>query len=51
MAPLLREGRFADALHAGVGLLGKLLAAKGFAGRAGGENELPGGPIEEQGPS
>ncbi len=51
MAPLLREGRFADALHAGVGLLGKVLAAKGFAGRAGGENELPGGPIEEQGPS
>ena len=51
MAPLLREGRFADALHAGVGMLGKVLAAKGFAGRAGGENELPGGSIEEQGPS
>jgi|SRR5436190_1352368 len=51
MAPLLRQGRFADALHAGVGMLGKVLAAKGFAGRAGGENELPGGPIEEQGPS
>ena len=51
MAPLLRQGRFADALHAGVGMLGKVLAAKGFAGRAGGENELPGGSIEEQGPS
>jgi len=51
MAPLLRQGRFADALHAGVGMLGNVLAAKGFAGRAGGENELPGGSIEEQGPS
>jgi putative membrane protein len=51
MAPLLRHARFADALHAGLALLGQVLAAKGFAGRAGGENELPDGSIEEQGPS
>jgi putative membrane protein len=51
MAPLLREARTADALHAGLALLGQVLAARGFAGHAGGENELPDGPIEEQGPS
>ena len=51
MAPLLRHGRFADALHAGLAMLGKVLAAKGFAGRLGRENELPDGSIEEQGPS
>jgi putative membrane protein len=51
MAPLLRDGRFADALHAGLALLGQVLAAKGFAGRDGSENELPDGPIEEQGPA
>jgi uncharacterized membrane protein len=51
MMPLLREGRFAEALHAGVGLTGQILAAKGFAGHAGGANELPDGSIEEQGPS
>jgi putative membrane protein len=50
MAPLLRSGRFADALHAGLALLGQVLTAKGFVGQAG-ENELPDGPIEEQGPS
>jgi uncharacterized membrane protein len=51
MTPLLRERRFADALHAGVALTGQILAAKGFAGHAGGANELPDGSIEEQGPS
>ena len=51
MMPLLRERRFADALHAGVALTGQILAAKGFAGHAGGANELPDGSIEEQGPS
>jgi putative membrane protein len=51
MTPHLRERRFADALHAGVGLAGQILAAKGFAGNAGGANELPDGSIEEQGPS
>jgi len=51
MAPLLRGGRFADALHAGLALLGQLLSAKGFVGRPGAENELPDGPLEEQGPS
>jgi putative membrane protein len=51
MAPLLRDRRFADALHAGVALTGQILAAKGFAGNAGGANELPDGSIEEQGPS
>lgn len=51
MTPLLRERRFADALHAGVALAGQILAAKGFAGHAGGANELPDGSIEEQGPS
>ncbi|HEX8009838.1 MAG TPA: TPM domain-containing protein [Casimicrobiaceae bacterium] len=51
MAPLLRAGRFPEALHAGVALLGQVLAAKGFARRAGGEDELPDGPFEEQGPS
>src|SRR6266568_2866529 len=29
----------------------RVLAAKGFAGRVSGENELPDGPVEEQGPS
>ena len=51
MTPLLRERRFADALHAGVALAGQILAAKGFAGHAGGANELPDGSIEEHGPS
>jgi putative membrane protein len=51
MAPLLRDRRFADALHAGVALTGQILTAKGFAGNAGGANELPDGSIEEQGPS
>jgi len=51
MTPLLRERRHADALYAGVGLAGQVLAAKGFAGHAGGANELPDGSIEEQGPS
>jgi uncharacterized membrane protein len=51
MAPLLRDGRFADALHAGLALIGQVLAAKGFVGSPGGANELPDGPIEEQGPS
>ena len=51
MSPLLRHGRFADAVHAGLAMLGRVLAAKGFAGRVSGENELPDGPIEEQGPS
>jgi putative membrane protein len=51
MAPLLRDRRFTDALHAGVGLAGQILAAKGFAGYPGGANELPDGSIEEQGPS
>ena len=51
MTPLLRDGRFADALHAGVSLAGQMLAAKGFAGSPGGANELPDGSIEEQGPS
>lgn len=51
MTPLLRSRRFADALHAGVGLTGQILAAKGFARNAGGANELPDGSIEEQGPS
>lgn len=51
MTPLLRERRFADALYAGVALTGQILAAKGFAGQAGGANELPDGSIEEQGPS
>ncbi|HET9763408.1 MAG TPA: TPM domain-containing protein [Casimicrobiaceae bacterium] len=51
MTPLLRDARFADALHAGVSLAGQMLAAKGFAGSPGGANELPDGSIEEQGPS
>jgi putative membrane protein len=51
MTPLLRDARFAEALRAGLTVLGQVLAAKGFAGEAGGENELPDGPIEEQGPS
>ena len=51
MMPLLRDARFADALHAGVSLAGQMLAAKGFAGNPGGANELPDGSIEEQGPS
>lgn len=51
MTPLLRDARFADALHAGVSLAGQMLAAKGFAGPPGGANELPDGSIEEQGPS
>jgi putative membrane protein len=51
MMPLVRERRFADALHAGVALAGQIFAAKGFAGHAGGANELPDGSIEEQGPS
>jgi putative membrane protein len=51
MSPLLRDGRFADALHAGLALLGQLLAAKGFAACPGGGDELPDGPIEEQGPA
>jgi putative membrane protein len=51
MTPLLRERRFADALHAGVALTGQILAAKGFAGHVGGADELPDGSIEEQGPS
>jgi len=51
MAPLLRERRFTDALHAGVALTGQILASRGFAGSAGGANELPDGSIEEQGPS
>jgi putative membrane protein len=51
MTPLLRDARFADALHAGVSLAGQMLAAKGFAGNPGGANELPDGSIEEQGPS
>jgi len=51
MMPFVRAGRFAPALHAGVALAGQILAARGFAGSAGGANELPDGPIEEQGPS
>ena len=51
MTPFLRNRRFADALHAGVALAGQILAARGFAGGAGGANELPDGSIEEQGPS
>jgi putative membrane protein len=51
MAPLARQRRFADALHAGVALAGQILAARGFARRAGGADELPDGSIEEQGPS
>jgi putative membrane protein len=51
MTPLLRDRRYADALHAGVALAGQILAAKGFAGHPGGANELPDGSIEEQGPS
>ena len=51
MAPFARQRRFADALHAGVTLAGQMLAARGFARRAGGADELPDGSIEEQGPS
>ena len=51
MTPALREARFADALHGGVTLAGQMLADKGFAGSAGGANELPDGSIEEQGPT
>ena len=47
--PLLSEARIADALDAGLALLGQVLAAKGFVGRPGRENELPDRPIEERG--
>jgi putative membrane protein len=47
--PLLGEARIADALHAGLALLGQVLAAKGFVGRPERENELPDRPIEERG--
>ncbi|MDQ2962780.1 MAG: TPM domain-containing protein [Pseudomonadota bacterium] len=49
VTPLLREGRSADALHAGLTLLGQVLVAKGFTGGPGSENELPDSPIEERG--
>jgi putative membrane protein len=51
MTPHLRNARIAAAFEAGLNALGAMLAAKGFVGKAGGEHELPEGPIEEEGPA
>jgi putative membrane protein len=50
MAPLLRAGRPAEALQAGLAAIEELLAARGFRPSAGGADELPDRPIEERGP-
>jgi uncharacterized membrane protein len=49
MTPLLREGRFADALLAGLIATEELLAGKGFKPEPGSINELPDRPIDERG--
>jgi len=53
MTPLLREGRFAEALQEGLAAAEELLAAKGLNARvdAAAENELPDRPIDEGGES
>jgi len=51
MTPHLREARLTGALQAGLATLAEMLAARGFAARAGGVNELPDAPIEEAGPA
>jgi hypothetical protein len=49
MTPMLREGRFADALQAGLSATEELLAGKGFKPATEMVNELPDRPIEEGG--
>jgi len=53
MTPLLREGRFAEALQEGLAAAEELLAAKALNARvdAGAQNELPDRPIDEGGES
>jgi putative membrane protein len=49
MTPLLRERRFAEALLAGLGATGELLAAKGLKPAPGAGDELRDRPIDESG--
>jgi putative membrane protein len=49
MTPLLREGRFADALQSGLAATEELLAAKGIDAAPGAGNELPDRPIDGRG--
>ncbi len=49
MTPLLREGRFADALQAGLTATEELLAGKDFKPIPGMVNELPDRPIDSRG--
>jgi len=53
MTPLLREGRFAEALQEGLAAAEELLAAKALNARVdtGPQNELPDRPIDEGGES